>query len=265
MEKFLKINQEGSILTITMDQGSTKNALTGNSAIEEFCDVCERINNDSSIKVVVLTGAGSAFSSGGNVKEMGKYADPDVSVMDIRDEYRRGIQKLTLAMYKLEVPIIAAVNGAAFGAGCDLACMCDIRIASANALFAESFIRVGIVPGDGGAWLLPRAVGMSKAAEMSFTGEAITAEEALQCGLVSKVVKSEELLSAANAIAQKIALNPGKTLRLTKYLLREGQTVRLESLLELSASFQALAHKTEAHNEAVNAFKEKRKPDLSKY
>jgi enoyl-CoA hydratase/carnithine racemase len=163
-------------------------------------------------------------------------------------------------VYNLDVPLIAAVNGYAIGAGCDLACMCDIRIASETARFAESFIKVGLVPGDGGAWLLPRVVGMSKAAEMSFTGEMLDAAAALSCGLVSRVVAPEALLDEAMALARRIAANPGPTLRLTKRLLREGQTTRLDSLLELSAAYQAIAHKTAEQVEAVNAFVEKRAP-----
>jgi enoyl-CoA hydratase/carnithine racemase len=141
-----------------------------------------------------------------------------------------------------------------------MTCMCDIRIASETATFAESFVRVGIVPGDGGAWLLPRAVGRAKAAEMAFTGEAIDAREALACGLVSRVVPADQLLPVARALAGKIAANPGAVMRMTKRLLREGEHSSLESLLELSAGYQALAHKTADHREAVTAFVEKRKP-----
>jgi enoyl-CoA hydratase/carnithine racemase len=191
---------------------------------------------------------------------MQRYERDAIPPMPIRTEYRQGIQKLTLAVYNLDVPLIAAVNGYAIGAGCDLACMCDIRIASETARFAESFIKVGLVPGDGGAWLLPRVVGMSKAAEMSFTGEMLDAAAALSCGLVSRVVAPEALLDEAMALARRIAANPGPTLRLTKRLLREGQTTRLDSLLELSAAYQAIAHKTAEQVEAVNAFVEKRAP-----
>lgn len=141
--------------------------------------------------------------------------------------------------------------------------MCDIRIASESATFAESFVRVGIVPGDGGAWLLPRAVGMAKAAEMAFTGEAINAQEALACGLVSRVVTAGDLLPTSKALAQKIAANPGAVMRMTKRLLREGQNASLASLLEISAGYQAIAHKTTDHREAVMAFVEKRKPVFS--
>lgn len=258
MPEFLLYQQDGGVVTLTMNQPEARNPLTGNTAVAEIVEACGRIAADSSVKVVVLTGAGSAFCSGGNVKDMQRYRTEAIGPMPIRDEYQRGIQRLPLALYNLDVPTIAAVNGAAIGAGCDLACMCDVRIASEGAKFAESFIKVGLVPGDGGAWLLPRAVGMSKAAEMAFTGDAISADEALQCGLVSRVVPADQLMDTAYALARRIAANPGPTLRLTKKLLREAQHVRLDTLLELSAAFQALAHKTSEHEEAVAAFIEKR-------
>lgn len=260
MGDFLKFDRDGAIVTLTMNDPENRNPLTGNSAIPEFIAACARIEADPSVRVAILTGAGGAFSAGGNLKDMQRYERDAIPPMPIRTEYRHGIQKLTLALYNLEVPLIAAVNGYAIGAGCDLACMCDIRIASETARFAESFIKVGIVPGDGGAWLLPRVVGMSKAAEMSFTGEMLDAAAALACGLVSRVVAQDALMDEAMALARRIAANPGPTLRLTKRLLREGQTTRLDTLLELSAAYQALAHKTEEHVEAVNAFVEKRQP-----
>ena len=260
MTNFLTYEQTGAIVTLTMNQPEARNPLTGNSAVTEFLAACARVAGDPSVKVVVLTGAGTAFSTGGNVKDMRRFFEQDIPAIDIRDEYRGGIERLTLALYNLEVPTIAAVNGPAIGAGCDLACMCDMRLASKTAIFAESFVKVGIIPGDGGAWLLPRVVGQSKAAEMAFTGDAIDAAEALRCGLVSAVTEPEDLLEAAYALARRIAVNPGPTLRLTKKLMREGQYLRLDSLLELSAAFQALAHKTPQHEEAVTAFIEKRKP-----
>ena len=263
MGNFLIYEKNSGVVTLTMNQPEVRNALTGNTAIDDFVAACARISADVSVRVVVLTGAGSAFCSGGNVKDMRRHFDGSSEAADIRDEYRHGIQRLTLAVFNLEVPIIAAINGAAIGAGCDLACMCDIRIASQKALFAESFVKIGIVPGDGGAWLLPRAVGMSRAAEMAFTGDAINADEALAYGLVSRVVSPERLLEEAQLLASRIAANPGKALRMTKRLLREGQTTRLEPLLEMSAAFQAIAHKTSQHREAVEAFIEKRPPNFS--
>jgi 2-(1,2-epoxy-1,2-dihydrophenyl)acetyl-CoA isomerase len=264
MAGFLEYKQDGAIVTLTMNRPDIRNALSSGDAIEDFVEACDRITRDLSVRAMILTGAGSAFSSGGNVKTMRDNVGSGVGEpAKIRYAYRNGIQRIPLALYNLEVPTIAAVNGPAIGAGNDLACMCDIRIASEQAIFAESFVKLGIVPGDGGAWLLPRVVGMSRACEMAFTGATINATEALSYGLVSHVVPHDELLAKANAVARSIAANPGHALRMTKRLLREGQHARLETLLEMSASFQALAHHTKQHEEAVNAFMEKRPPNFS--
>jgi enoyl-CoA hydratase/carnithine racemase len=260
---FLKTARDGAVLTLTMSQPETRNALTGNTAVDEFVQACDEIRRDRSVRVVILIGEGPVFSSGGNVKDMQRFFQQQISAEAIREEYRNGIQRLPRALYNLDVPVIAAVNGPAVGAGLDLACMCDIRIASEKATFAESFVRVGIVPGDGGAWLLPRAVGRAKAAEMAFTGEAIDAQEALACGLVSRVVAPEALMETALTIARKIAANPGGVLRMTKRLLREGEHASLDSLLEISASYQAIAHMEPDHHEAVRAFVEKRAAKFS--
>lgn len=263
MSSFLKTARDGAVLTLTMSQLETRNALTGNTAVEEFMQACAGIAADRTVRAVILTGEGPVFSSGGNVKDMQRYFQQQLSPETIREEYRNGIQRLPKALYNLDVPVIAAVNGPAIGAGMDLTCMCDIRIASEKATFAESFVKVGIVPGDGGAWLLPRVVGMSKASEMAFTGEALSAQEALACGLVSRVVPHESLMNAAMTLARKIAANPGGVLRMTKRLLREGERATLESLLEISASYQAIAHMEPDHHEAVRAFVEKRSPKFS--
>ncbi|ART56512.1 enoyl-CoA hydratase [Acidovorax carolinensis] len=257
---FLTIERDGGILTATMNQPETRNALTGNTAVQEFVQLCDTVRKDASVKVLIITGAGPIFSSGGNVKDMKRFFDDALTPDLIREEYRQGIQQIPNALVQLDVPVICAINGPAIGAGLDLTCMCDIRIASETATFAESFVRVGIVPGDGGAWLLPRAVGMAKASEMAFTGEAISAQEALACGLVSRVVAADQLLPTARALAAKIAANPGAVMRMTKRLLREGQSASLASLLEISAGYQAIAHKTADHREAVTAFIEKRTP-----
>lgn len=255
MSDFIEYRFEDGIVTLTLCAPEQHNALTHQAQFDAFTQVCARINRDPQVKVVILTGSGKSFCAGGNVKDMkaraGLFAgDP----YQLRDGYRHGIQQIPLAVYHLEVPTIAAVNGAAIGAGCDLALMCDIRIASQQARFAESFVRLGIVPGDGGAWLLPRALNnLSRAYEMSFTGETVSAQQALEYGLVSSVVAPDDLLVAAQDLAQRIAANPGHALRLTKKLLREGQHTRLEPLLELSAAYQALAHHTEAHQAIVQA------------
>lgn len=264
MKPFLIIEREDSVITARMDSPDTRNALSDPSQLQEFMDLCAAVRADRSIKVVVLTGNGPAFCAGGNVKDMrdrgGIFAG---TPYEIRDRYRNGIQRIPLCLYELDVPVIAAINGPAIGAGLDLACMCDVRIAAATAKFAESFIKLGIVPGDGGAWFLPRIVGMPKATLMALTGDTIDAQTALAWGLVTEVVPAGELEAAALSIARRMAANPSHGLRLTKRLLREGQHMRLDSLLEISAAYQALAHHTEDHLEAVNAFLEKRPPQFT--
>jgi enoyl-CoA hydratase/carnithine racemase len=169
-----------------------------------------------------------------------------------------GIQRVAKTMWECEVPMIAAVNGPAYGAGFDAACMCDIRIALTEATFAENFVRVGLIPGDGGAWLLPRQLGLARAAEMTFTAEPIAAATALAWGLVSNVVEPELLMPEACALALRIARNPPRQLRMAKRLLRESLTNRLDTVLELSAAYQGACNQTDDHAEAVNSLLEKR-------
>lgn len=166
-------------------------------------------------------------------------------------------------MFRLDVPLIAAVNGPAIGAGCDLACMCDIRLASEKAIFAESFVKVGIIAGDGGAWLLPRIVGYSRAAEMAFTGDTLDAKAALEIGLVSKVVAADALIKESGALAERIAKNPPQVVRWTKRMMREAQYSRLETILDMSAAYQSLAHHTADHAEAIASMFEKRAPKFT--
>ena len=260
MSDFLVYEQDGPIVILTMNQPERRNPLTGNNAVAEFLAAIDRIHDDRRVRCVIITGNGPSFSAGGDIRDMKRLSTPAVSEIDIRHEYRRGIQRLTLALFNLEVPVIAAVNGHAIGAGLDLACMCDIRIASEKAKFAESFVRLGIIPGDGGAWLLPRVVGMSRAAELSFTGDTIDAQQALAWNLVSRVVPHDELMATARELAGRIAQHASHVLRLTKRLMREAIHARLDTVLELSATFQAICHKTPDHSEAVDAFLEKRAP-----
>ena len=187
----------------------------------------------------ILAAEGKAFCAGGNVKDMhaGKGLF-DGNSAKARRNYRYGIQRIPMAFTRLDVPIIAAVNGFAIGAGCDLACMCDIRIAGETAQFAESFVKLGIIPGDGGAWLLPRVVGMSRASEMAFTGDMVDANAALAMGLVSRVVPDDKLMEEAMRIAGRIAANPPQVLRWTKRLLREGQQQRLIVKLQLEGAVE---------------------------
>ena len=254
------LDAEG-IATITLNRPGARNPISDPEVIEALLGVLDRIERDMNVRVAILTGAGSAFSSGGNLKAMGEAGGlNDPLPAQTRRNYRHGIQQLPLAFEALEVPVIAAVNGPAIGAGCDLTCMCDLRIAGESARFAESFVKVGLIPGDGGAWLLPRVVGFARAAEMALTGDAVDAAEALAIGLVSRVVPDDELMIAAHSLARRIAANPPHVVRMTKRLLRLAWRADLGTVLDTSAAMQASAHATADHKEAVAAMLEKRKP-----
>ena len=240
------------IAILTLNRPEKRNPISEREMVDALVAALARIQADPAVRVAILTGAGRAFSSGGDLNAMQdaletRAADPAATV----EYYRQGIQRIPLAFEALDVPIIAAVNGPAIGAGCDLACMCDLRIASETARFAESFVKLGIIPGDGGAWLLPRVVGWSKACEMALTGDAVRADEALACGLVSQVVPEAALMDAARALAARIAANPPLAVRATKRLLKEGRFAKMDSLLQLSATAQAIAHSTQEHRDAL--------------
>ncbi|MCL7456861.1 crotonase/enoyl-CoA hydratase family protein [Micromonospora sp. MSM11] len=264
MDDPVLVERDGHVETWTINLPEARNPISGDDVIDALVARVDAVNADRTVRAVILTGAGSAFSAGGNVKDMAERVGLfGGAPHELRDGYRRGIQRIPRAMYACDVPLIAAVNGAAVGAGCDLALMCDLRIASERAFFAESFVKLGIIPGDGGAWLLPRAVGAARAAEMALTGDRVDAATALEWGLVSRVVPHEELLTEARRLADRVAANPPHAVRMAKKLLREAQHQSLDSILELSAAMQALAHQTRDHDEAVRAFLDRRDPHFT--
>jgi enoyl-CoA hydratase/carnithine racemase len=252
MEDAVLYQQDGGIVTLTLNRPEKRNPISEPEVVTALLACLSKAQHDDSVRVVILTGAGSAFSSGGDLNAMrDALEDRARNPSDTIRYYTDGIQRIPLMFESLDVPVIAAVNGPAIGAGTDLACMCDLRIASENASFAESFVKLGIIPGDGGAWLLPRVVGWSKACEMALTGDRVSAQEALTIGLVSQIAPAADLMPVARRLAERIAVNPPLAVRATKRLLREGRFARLDTLLQLSAAAQAIAHSTEEHRDAL--------------
>ena len=252
---------DGAIVTITLNDPGMRNPISEAEMVDGIVGALERLNQDKSARVAILTGAGSAFSSGGDLRKMqAEFATRAEKPHLTPLYYKHGIQRIPLAFEKLDVPIIAAVNGPAIGAGLDLACMCDMRIAAETARFAESFVKVGIVPGDGGAWLLPRVVGYSKACEMAFTGDMLTAAEALACGLVSRVVPDADLLAETIAQARGFASGPRMAYRYIKRNLNTAEAGDLSKTLDSEAYGMLRCRETVDHAEAAKAFVEKRKP-----
>jgi len=259
----LRVELSGAIALIYLDRPALLNVLALEGDGDAFGDAFRAINRNRDVRCAIITGEGRAFSAGGDLNEMkdkrGVFAG---SGIEIRDGYRRNVHDIVRAVYNLEVPLIAAVNGPAVGLGCDVACMADIRIASEKARFGVSFLKIGLIPGDGGSWLLPRAIGMSRAAEMLFTAELIDASKAEAWGLVSRVVPHDALMDQTLLLAGRIAAMPSHASRLTKSLLRQSQSISLDAALELSASNQALSHLTDDHIEGVSALLERRDPNF---
>ncbi|KWV91495.1 crotonase/enoyl-CoA hydratase family protein [Erythrobacter sp. YT30] len=257
----LSVSRDGPITTLTIDRADTMNPLGAPGDGEEFRTACDAINRDMEVRCVILTGAGRAFSAGGDVKAMrDKTGTFGGSTPAISDGYRDNIHQMLRALYGLRVPVIAAVNGPAIGLGCDVACLADIRIASEKAKFGVTFLKLGIIPGDGGTWILPRVIGDARAAELFFTGDVIDAATALDWGLVSRVVAPDDLLSQASALAHKVAAMPPHSLRQAKMLLRQGRELSYDSALEMAANTQAMMHTTRDHAEGIAALLEKRTP-----
>ena len=252
-------DRQGSILIWTLDREARLNALPDLTDGDEVAAACERVNADLSIRCVILTGAGRAFSAGGDLTAMRDRRDLfEGSGAAIRERYRRVVHRIVRSLYGLEVPLIAAVNGPAMGLGCDIAGLGDIRIASDRASFGVPFLKLGIIPGDGGSWLLPRNIGYARAAEMLFTARSIDAATAAEWGLVNRVVAHDSLMDEALATAAQVAAQPPQALRMAKTLLRQGRDTTFDQMLEMSAAMQAVAHLTEDHQEGVAAVLEKR-------
>ena len=242
------------VALLRFNRHDLRNALTGTALVDDILAVCDWVNRDTRVGALVLTGEGSAFSAGGNIKDMaGRSGMFGGEGLDIQDAYRHGIQAMTRAVHRVEVPVIAAINGPAIGAGLDLACMCDIRLAADHARLAESFVNLGLVPGDGGAWFLPRLLGPQRAAELSFSGRMLGAAEAQAIGLVLEVLPGDRLLPRALEMAGSFAVKPRRALRLTKRLLRAGPHLPLDDFLDHCAALQALAHHSQEHGDALAA------------
>lgn len=252
------LDVQDRVATLTFNRHDVRNALTGTGLIDDIVTVADWVNRSDEVSVLVMTGAGSAFSSGGNVKDMAERGgDFAGDAAEVATRYRRGIQRIPLALQQVEVPIIAAVNGPAIGAGFDLANMADIRIASAKAKFGETFLNLGIIPGDGGAWFMQRLIGYQRAFELTLSGRVVDAAEARDIGIVLEVVAPEQLMARATQLARSFAAQPPKALRLTKRLMKMAQRMELKDFLDLSAAFQGMCHNEPEHLEAVKKMLER--------
>lgn len=254
-----KLHLDAGVATLTFCRHDVRNALTGTRLVDDLVVTVDWINAcvseevEDGPRVLVITGEGSAFCAGGNIKDMAAQKDdfsgsPEV----LAKKYKQGIQRMPLAMQRLTVPAIAAINGPAVGAGFDLCNMCDLRIASSNAKFGETFVNLGLIPGDGGAWYLQRLIGQQRAAELTFSGRVINAEQALEYGILLQVVEPESLMLEADTLAKSLAAKPSFALRMSKQLMRQAQTQPLDEFLDACGKVQGQCHHHPEHLVAVN-------------
>ncbi len=257
----IRFSVENGIAHLVLARDDIRNAYSEQDFTDEIVDAINTAQLTEDARVLVLSAEGSAFSAGGNVKDMkDKRGIFGGGPAGTRRGYIEGIQKVPKALYTLDIPSIAAVQGPAIGAGCDMALYCDLVIASTNAKFGETFINVGIIPGDGGAWILPRKVGLQRAAELIFTGRIVEGAEAAEIGLALECVEPEELMPRVMSLAETIAARPPVTARMLKSLLRQSLSSGLFDFLDNCAALQAICHSTDDHLEAVTAMLEKRTP-----
>ena len=239
------------IARITLNRPERMNAFTF-EMIDAWTAALQQCRTDDAIKVVLLTGAGSAFCSGGDIVEMGDRLQHTPEQR--KNELFNRIERIPLALEDLDKPVIAVVNGVATGAGMDMALMCDIRYAAKSARFAETYVKVGLVPGAGGAHFLPRLVGVSKALELFLTGDFLDADEALRLGIVNKVFPDETLLEEVEKIARRMAKAPSLTLRMTKRAIYQGMRNDLRTNLDLISSHYAVITASQEHRDLVHKF-----------
>lgn len=256
----LQYELSDNIATITLDRQDFRNAYS-EGMIESLVTVLNWAEADDEVRCVIVTGAGSSFSAGGDIKLMQKREGMfEGGPVHLRNQYLRGIQRIPRRFARFEKPIIAAINGPAVGAGLDLACMCDIRIAANGARMGSSFVKIGLIPGDGGAYLLSRVVGFSRALDLMLTGRLIDTLEAERIGLVTEVAIEEDVMVLARKRARKICENAPLAVRLTKSAAYQSWDLSLEAALNLAATYQSIAQNTEDHMEGLSAMVEGRKP-----
>ena len=254
MSDEIKVRVEDHIGTIVFNRPESRNAFTL-EMLEECAGILARFRDDPDVRVIVLTGAGESFCSGGDVKKMGRAT----TVLQRKSDLWKRMQCVPKMLATVDKPVIAMINGDAVGGGMDIALMCDIRVASERARFSQAYVRLGLVPGDGGAFFLARLIGLGRALELLLTADFIDARKAEQIGLVNHCVAHEALEEKAYGIARKIAALPPLGVQTTKRLTYESFQNEMMTALELASSQAAIMATTEDHKEAVTAFREKRK------
>ena len=256
MTDTLRFTVDEGIARVVLNRPERMNAFNF-EMIDAWVEALQRCRTDDAVKVVIVTGAGEAFCSGGDIVDMGERLEHTPEQR--KSELFQRIERIPLALEDLDKPVIAAVNGVATGAGMDMALMCDIRYAAESARFAETYVKVGLVPGAGGAHFLPRLVGTAKALELFWTGDFIDAQEATRLGVVNRVFPDATFMDEIEKIARRIARAPALTIRMIKRAIYQGMRNDLRTNLDLISSHYAVITATQEHKDLVRAFIDKKK------
>lgn len=258
----VKLSLSLNTLWMTLNNPEQSNAISL-EMVDSLTRVLKHADFDPAVRVIVLKGEGTSFCAGGDVKAMqnktGMFAGEG---NELRMRYIHGIQQIPKCIEELSKPVIAMVNGPAIGAGCDLAMMCDLRIGTAKSKFGETFVKLGLVPGDGGTFFLQRVIGYSKAMQMSLTGDLVAGEEAFKWGLLNYFVPEENLEAETQKLAEKVACNAPVAVQMTKKAMKMAYLNDLNTILDLSAAYQGITQRTEDHFIALQAMKDKKTPDF---
>lgn len=258
----IKIEKKNHSCWITLNNSITSNSINY-AMIDQLVSGLDKAEKDFEVRVIIITGEGKNFCSGGDLNQMQKKEEMFAGESDeLRRRYELGIQRISRAMEAISKPSIAMVNGAAAGAGCDLACMCDIRVGTKKTKFLESFVKIGLVPGDGGTFFLQRVVGFARAMEMTLTGRVVSADEALQIGLLNKVFEESEFISETQKYADLISANAPVATQMAKKAMKISYLHDLHTSLDLLSAYQGIAQRTADHFEALSAISEKRNPQF---
>ncbi len=281
--EYIKVDRSEGVLVLTLHDPPTRNAL-GREMAAEFMQALDEYEQNADDRMLVITGTDPSFCSGANVRQMGQRIQEDGQREGGADEpparlpwgsmeaslgrrraesFGGGAAMVPLRIHELQKPSLAAVNGHAYGVGMGVAISCDIRIASEQAAFAEAFVRMGLIPGDGSCWQLPRLIGLSNTFLMQYTGQAVDGNEAFRMGLVSRVVPHDEVMPAAMELATRLAHGATQSISLIKYLVQKSMYTDMRESLDMAHVAQEAARATEDHKEAVQAFIDKRRPDFT--
>ncbi|WP_413290331.1 enoyl-CoA hydratase-related protein [Bdellovibrio sp. HCB337] len=258
----LLVQKKSNQLWLTLNNPDQSNAITY-EIIDSLGKVLKHADFDPEIRVIVITGAGKNFCSGGDIKAMAEKTGMfQGEGNELRMRYQQGIQQIPKTIEDISTPIIAMVNGAAIGAGCDLAMMCDMRIGTTSTKFGETFTKIGLIPGDGGTFFLQRVVGYAKAMEMTLTGDLYEGQKAKDCGLLNILTDDTQLLAETEKLAAKIAANAPVAQSMAKKAMKISYLHDLQTSLDLLAAFQGITQRTQDHFEALEAAKNKRPPSF---